>query len=91
MLKPNEVITDPERIQRITDMLCAPKNAYHVQSQLRVDWKFPRWVPAYYYDGKLYLIFPGVLLVYDWFLWCAYMREFHENQKESISVCEPEP
>lgn len=61
-MKPGEIITDPERIERLLEML---------QDTRLMD----RTIHAYTCDGKIYIELPGLLLSYDWCDWCDWRRE----------------
>jgi hypothetical protein len=90
MIQPDEVIIEARQVRRIVGMLQAldPKSRHwaKVGLQDRRAWGLPSWVQAYCYDNKLYLLLPGTVVVYDWFLWCAYQREHQENIIDPASV-----
>jgi hypothetical protein len=80
-MEPKEVITDPERIERITEMLDAHYKTNNIWSahQSPEFSVFSCVHKCWTYDGDLYIALPGVMRKYDWLEFAAFTREQRSN------------
>jgi hypothetical protein len=65
-MKPKEVITNEDRIKRLVKSL---KPFRHDDAVLE----------TYIYDGNVYVVLPGILLIYDYLEYRADSPDFHRN------------
>jgi hypothetical protein len=65
-MKPKEVITNEDRIERLVAML----KPFRYEDAI---------LETYVYDGKVYIALPGVLVIYDYIEYIACSRDFRRN------------